>query len=197
MIGTSSTEHLGKRRRACTGKSINTLLPKRGDSPRTRSVPGARRERAQPLETRGGHCLLRHAAARGGDTMYFRPQRTHHRPRQADAASGRALATSIRTRRSPHSEPITPSSAHPDCCECQWLPIDQAFERLRHHARTHNLRLADLARDTVNGEVDPSFRATRHLTATTPTRSRRPRCGRAPVGCDDGRPSRRAAHRGL
>jgi len=40
--------------------------------------------------------------------------------------------------------------------ERQQLPIDQAFERLRHHARNHNLRLADLARDTVNGEVDPT-----------------------------------------
>jgi GAF domain-containing protein len=40
--------------------------------------------------------------------------------------------------------------------ERQQLPIDQAFERLRRHARHHNLRLADLARDTVNGDVDPS-----------------------------------------
>jgi GAF domain-containing protein len=38
--------------------------------------------------------------------------------------------------------------------ERQQLPIDQAFERLRRHARHHNLRLADLARDTVKGDVD-------------------------------------------
>jgi GAF domain-containing protein len=36
------------------------------------------------------------------------------------------------------------------------LPIDRAFERLRRHARNHNLRLADLARDTVNGHIDPA-----------------------------------------
>jgi ANTAR domain len=40
--------------------------------------------------------------------------------------------------------------------ERQRLPIDQAFERLRRHARRYNLRLADLARDTVNGDVDPT-----------------------------------------
>ena len=39
--------------------------------------------------------------------------------------------------------------------ERQRLPIDQAFERLRSHARNHNMRLAVLASDTVNGDVDP------------------------------------------
>jgi GAF domain-containing protein len=36
------------------------------------------------------------------------------------------------------------------------LPVDQAFGRLRRHARNHNLRLADLARDTVSGRIDPA-----------------------------------------
>ena len=35
------------------------------------------------------------------------------------------------------------------------LPIDQAFDRLRRHARNHNLRLADVARDTVSGAIHP------------------------------------------
>ncbi|MGD9701156.1 MAG: GAF and ANTAR domain-containing protein [Acidimicrobiia bacterium] len=34
------------------------------------------------------------------------------------------------------------------------LPMEQAFERLRHHARSHNLLLADLARDIIAGTVD-------------------------------------------
>jgi GAF domain-containing protein len=33
------------------------------------------------------------------------------------------------------------------------LPIDQAFTRLRHHARANNLRLSDLAGNLVNGSV--------------------------------------------
>src|SRR3954453_15884771 len=37
----SSTEQLGKRRRACTGKGIDPLLPKRGDSPGKHSLSGA------------------------------------------------------------------------------------------------------------------------------------------------------------
>ena len=39
--------------------------------------------------------------------------------------------------------------------ERQQLPVDQAFDRLRRHARNHNLRLADVARDTVSGAIDP------------------------------------------
>ena len=38
--------------------------------------------------------------------------------------------------------------------ERQRLPIDEAFARLRTHARNHNLRLADVARDTVAGSID-------------------------------------------
>lgn len=38
--------------------------------------------------------------------------------------------------------------------ERQQVPVEQAFARLRNHARHHNLRLADLARDTVAGSVD-------------------------------------------
>jgi GAF domain-containing protein len=34
------------------------------------------------------------------------------------------------------------------------LSVDQAFTRLRHHARANNLRLSDLAADLVNGAVD-------------------------------------------
>jgi GAF domain-containing protein len=38
----------------------------------------------------------------------------------------------------------------------QLIPVDEAFNRLRHYARNHNLRLADAARDTVDGAIDPS-----------------------------------------
>jgi GAF domain-containing protein len=34
------------------------------------------------------------------------------------------------------------------------IPVDQAFDKLRRHARNHNLRLADVARDAVNGTID-------------------------------------------
>ncbi|MDN5917720.1 MAG: GAF and ANTAR domain-containing protein [Pseudonocardia sp.] len=34
------------------------------------------------------------------------------------------------------------------------LTMDQAFERLRSHARSHHLRLSELARDVVTGAVD-------------------------------------------
>ncbi|MDQ2754553.1 MAG: hypothetical protein M3R71_03280 [Actinomycetota bacterium] len=33
--------------------------------------------------------------------------------------------------------------------------MDQAFHRLRHHARHHNLRLTELSRDIVEGKVNP------------------------------------------
>jgi GAF domain-containing protein len=39
--------------------------------------------------------------------------------------------------------------------ERQRIPVDDAFDRLRRHARNHNLRLADVARDTVRGVLDP------------------------------------------
>jgi len=39
--------------------------------------------------------------------------------------------------------------------ERQHVRIDQAFIRLRNHARRYNLRLADVARDTVEGTIDP------------------------------------------
>jgi GAF domain-containing protein len=35
------------------------------------------------------------------------------------------------------------------------VPVDQAFDKLRRHARNHNLRLADVAHDVVNGTIDP------------------------------------------
>ena len=41
--------------------------------------------------------------------------------------------------------------------ERQRIPVDEAFNRLRRHARNHNLRLADVARDTVAGTVDPAI----------------------------------------
>jgi GAF domain-containing protein len=41
--------------------------------------------------------------------------------------------------------------------ERQQLSIDQAFDRLRRYARGHNLRLADAARDTVAGRLDPAI----------------------------------------
>src|SRR5829696_7062736 len=53
VTGTSSTEQLGKRRRACTGEGIDALLPKRGDSPGNTSLSGARLEPAVPLENHG------------------------------------------------------------------------------------------------------------------------------------------------
>jgi GAF domain-containing protein len=36
------------------------------------------------------------------------------------------------------------------------VAVDQAFDRLRRHARNHNLRLADVACDTVSGAIDPA-----------------------------------------
>ena len=33
------------------------------------------------------------------------------------------------------------------------LDMDQAFDRLRNHARNHNLRLVDVARDVIDGTV--------------------------------------------
>jgi AmiR/NasT family two-component response regulator len=38
--------------------------------------------------------------------------------------------------------------------ERQHVAIDEAFHRLRRYARDHNLRLADVARDAVFGDVD-------------------------------------------
>ncbi len=43
------------------------------------------------------------------------------------------------------------------------LPVDEAFNRLRRHARNHNLRLADVARETVAGTIDPSVFALPHV----------------------------------
>jgi GAF domain-containing protein len=40
--------------------------------------------------------------------------------------------------------------------ERRHIPVDEAFAQLRHHARNHNLRLADVARSTVDGILDPS-----------------------------------------
>jgi len=36
------------------------------------------------------------------------------------------------------------------------IPVDDAFAQLRRHARNNNLRLADVAQDTVSGSIDPS-----------------------------------------
>jgi GAF domain-containing protein len=35
------------------------------------------------------------------------------------------------------------------------VDMGQAFDRLRHHARSHNLRLSDLARDIASGVLPP------------------------------------------
>ena len=40
--------------------------------------------------------------------------------------------------------------------ERRHIPIDEAFTQLRKHARNHNVRLADVARSTVDGTLDPS-----------------------------------------
>jgi hypothetical protein len=40
--------------------------------------------------------------------------------------------------------------------ERQRIPVDEAFHRLRRHARNHSLRLADVAGDTVDGTTSPS-----------------------------------------
>jgi GAF domain-containing protein len=40
--------------------------------------------------------------------------------------------------------------------ERKGLDMDQAFARLRRHARTHNLRLADVARDLISGSLSPA-----------------------------------------
>jgi GAF domain-containing protein len=37
--------------------------------------------------------------------------------------------------------------------EAAGVDVDQAFQRLRHHARNHNLRLTDLSRDIANGTM--------------------------------------------
>jgi GAF domain-containing protein len=39
--------------------------------------------------------------------------------------------------------------------EAAHLDVDQAFRRLRRHARNHNLRLTDLANDVATGTIDP------------------------------------------
>ena len=45
----------------------------------------------------------------------------------------------------------------------QRLPMDQAFTRLRSHARNHNQRLADVASNVVKGTLDPdTMAAPRH-----------------------------------
>jgi GAF domain-containing protein len=38
--------------------------------------------------------------------------------------------------------------------ERQHLPVDAAFDRLRRYSRNRNLRLADVARDVVSGDID-------------------------------------------
>jgi GAF domain-containing protein len=40
--------------------------------------------------------------------------------------------------------------------ERRHMSMDEAFTLLRHHARSNNLRLADLARSIVDGRLDPS-----------------------------------------
>lgn len=40
--------------------------------------------------------------------------------------------------------------------EREGLSMEHSFARLRHHARNHNLRLADVARDVIDGSVDAS-----------------------------------------
>ena len=40
--------------------------------------------------------------------------------------------------------------------ERKGLNMDQAFATLRNHARTHNLRLADVARDVISGTLTPA-----------------------------------------
>lgn len=40
--------------------------------------------------------------------------------------------------------------------ERRHIPVDEAFTELRGHARSHNLRLADVARSTVDGTLDPA-----------------------------------------
>ena len=36
------------------------------------------------------------------------------------------------------------------------ITADEAFVHLRRHARNHNLRLADVARRTLDGTLDPT-----------------------------------------
>src|SRR5215213_3056101 len=86
IIETSSTEQLGKRRRACTGKGIDALPPKRGDSPGNTRLSGARLEPAVPLETRGPAA----DGARRDDPVVARRQSAH---------TERAILASSRLRR--------------------------------------------------------------------------------------------------
>jgi AmiR/NasT family two-component response regulator len=37
------------------------------------------------------------------------------------------------------------------------MDMDQAFQRLRAHARNHNLRLSQLATDTADGTAHPDY----------------------------------------
>jgi GAF domain-containing protein len=51
---------------------------------------------------------------------------------------------------------ITIEQAKGKIAEAAGLDMDQAFQRLRTHARNHNLRLADLARDIADGTLPPA-----------------------------------------
>src|ERR1700687_5001341 len=45
--------------------------------------------------------------------------------------------------------------------ERESLDMEQAFSTLRDHARTHNLRLIDVAHDVIDGTLDPSALSSR------------------------------------
>jgi len=51
---------------------------------------------------------------------------------------------------------ITIEQAKGKISQAENVDMDRAFQRLRRHARSHNLRLSDLATDVASGQTDPS-----------------------------------------
>ena len=50
---------------------------------------------------------------------------------------------------------ITIEQAKGKISQAAGLDMEQAFQRLRNHARSHNLHLSRLATDIANGTIDP------------------------------------------
>ena len=50
---------------------------------------------------------------------------------------------------------ITIEQAKGKISQAENVDMDRAFQRLRRHARSHNLRLSDLATDVASGLTDP------------------------------------------
>jgi AmiR/NasT family two-component response regulator len=70
----------------------------------------------------------------------------HHRTLVDAEVLGRQLAEALNSR-------IIIEQAKGKISEAAHVDVDQAFERLRRHARSHHLHLADLARDIAMNVV--------------------------------------------